>query len=49
MTHLTKLGDEEIISDVVGGNILLLLGKLEETLTSTYLDKENLSITKLND
>ena len=39
VTHLTELGDEEIISDMVSGQVLLLLGKLDETLTSSDLTR----------
>ena len=37
VAHLTELGDEEIISDVVSWQVLLLLSKLDETLTSSDL------------
>ena len=37
MTHLTELGYEEVVSDVIGGDVLLLLGELEEAVTAPDL------------
>ncbi len=37
MTHLTELGDEEVVSDVVGGDVLLLLGELKEAIAAPDL------------